>query len=99
MTSFDDWICDNEADVYEKFKVKFNSQIKNEWSVKFKDSYPDFEQFLEEEMDYITDTLLEDEWMEFVNDEHTDFIASEADRIFEEGKDRAMEEQMQKNAD
>lgn len=99
MTSFDDWICDHEMDVYETFKTKYGSRIKGEWEMKYKDSYPDYEQFLEEEMDYITDTLLEDEWMECVNDEHVNAMAGEADRLLDERKDRQMEESMAKNQD
>jgi len=87
MTNFKDWICDNELQVYEEFKKKYGNQIKVDYNIKFKDSYPLFEDFIDNEFDYITDTLLQDEWMAFVNEEHVSSISSEADALFDAYKD------------
>lgn len=96
MSGFDDWICDNEGDIYEKFKNKYISRIRDEYNTKYKESYPDFEEFLDDEKCYITDTMLEREWIDFVNEEHVSSISGQADRLFEQEKDRIIEEQNDK---
>ena len=95
MSNFDDWIADTEDKVWESFKEKYDSTIKSEFNMKFKDSFTDYESFLEEEQYYITDTLLEDEWIKFVDDEHVSHSSGEIDEAHDRYKDNLIEKSIE----
>ena len=97
MVDYNEWFFNNEDDLHEKFIFLNRSVIQSDWNIKFRDSYPDFEQFLNEEEDYIIHNLLGDEWNKFVNDEHVSAVSSEADIVYDRLKDEQAELSFNKN--
>ena len=91
MSSLKDWIIDNEEVVWDKFKLKYQTDIKEEYNLKYKDSYPSYENFLEEEQSFITE-IFDEKWFDMLNDEHISSVSSEMDMLMDREKDNQIEE-------